>query len=109
MTKYGNRKTAVDGIVFDSLHEANRWRDLRLMQSAGVISGLDRQVSFELMPNVRTRDGKMIRGIKYIADFVYTDEYGRRIVEDAKGMQTEVYKLKKKMMLWIYGIEIQEV
>lgn len=106
--KYGARKTAVGGVVFDSKREAIRWRELQLMERAGVISGLKRQVPFELIPNVKTRTGKTVRGVKYVADFVYRDQHGRQVIEDAKGMKTDVYKLKAKLMLWLYGIEIQE-
>lgn len=107
-SKYGNHKTVIDGVTFDSQREAIRWQELRLMERAGMISGLTRQVPFELIPNVKTRTGKTVRGVKYVADFVYRDQHGRQVVEDAKGMKTEIYKIKAKLMLWLYGIEIQE-
>ena len=107
--KYGSRKTTVGAAVFDSKREAGRWRELQLMERAGVISGLKRQAPFALIPSTKTRTGKTVRGVKYIADFVYTDEHGRQVVEDAKGVRTDVYKIKAKLMLWLYGIEIREV
>lgn len=101
--KYGNIKTVTsDGIKHDSIKEANRWCDLLLLQRAGVIHDLQRQVKFELIPK---QEGE--RPVYYIADFVYI-ENGRRVVEDAKGCRTEVYKLKKKMMLYFHGIRIKE-
>lgn len=102
--KYGNRKVKVDGIKFDSMKEAHRYGELRLLQRAGEIRGLKLQVPFELLPKCGSN-----RAVKYIADFVYWDKDGNKIVEDAKGCRTEVYKLKKKMMLALLGIEITEV
>lgn len=101
--KYGNEKVYTsDGIMHDSIKEANRWCELKLLQRAGKIKDLRRQVKFELLPK---QDGE--RAVSYVADFVYT-ENGRKIVEDAKGYRTEVYKLKKKMMLYFHGIRIKE-
>ena len=109
MNKYGARKTTIDGIKFDSKHEAERYAELKLLQRAGEIRDLQLQVPFELIP-AQKRNGKTIRECKYIADFAYFDKRtGETVVEDAKGMRTDVYKLKKKMMLWEYGIEIKEV
>ena len=103
MSKYGNIKTfTTDGIKHDSIKEANRWCELNLLLRAGVIQDLQRQVKFELLPK---QEGE--RAVYYIADFVYTVN-GKRIVEDAKGMRTEAYKLKKKMMLYFHGIKIRE-
>lgn len=109
MSKYHNKQVTVDGIRFDSVREANRWQELKLMERAHEITDLQRQVPFKLVPTCKTRKGKTVYGVSYIADFVYKDKMGRQVVEDAKGIKTEVYKLKYKMMLWIYGIEIQEV
>jgi hypothetical protein len=101
--KYGNVKTVTsDGIKHDSKKEADRWCELLLLQRAGVIKDLKRQVKFELLPK---QDGE--RAVYYIADFVYM-ENGKKVVEDVKGCRTEVYKLKKKMMLYVYGIRIKE-
>lgn len=122
MRKYGNRKvTTSDGQVFDSQKEANRWTSLKLMEMAGVIKELERQVEFELIPTQREPDivgkrGGIRRGrviekpVKYIADFRYVDaKTGEVIVEDVKGMRTKDYILKRKMMLYFLGIKIKEV
>lgn len=112
MSKYGNQKTVVDGIRFDSIREAKRWRELKWLEKAGEIRNLDRQVPYELIPSIRSEEtGKVIqRGVCYIADFVYqTVPDGKWIVEDTKGYRTEAYKIKKKLMLWRHGIEIVEV
>lgn len=108
-TKYGNRKTYVGTELFDSQHEADRWIELTLLQEAGEITDLKRQVPFLLIPNIK-KSGKVIsRKTQYIADFVYTDKSGKQVIEDAKGYRTEVYNLKKKLVLWRYGILIREV
>jgi len=109
MSKYGNRKTSVNGITFDSKHEAHRYIELMYMERAKLISDLQLQVRFELIPN-QYKNGKLIeRRAEYVADFVYCDACGDTVVEDAKGCRTDVYRLKKKLMLEKYGIEIQEV
>ena len=108
-SKYGNRKTTVDGITFDSKHEAMRWIELRYLERIKQIRDLQRQVPFELIPAQR-ENGKVVeRAVKYVADFVYYDHDGNLVVEDAKGMKTDAYKLKKKMMRCFKGIAIKEV
>lgn len=110
MNKYYARKTEIDGIVFDSKHEAERYCELKLLARAGEIRELMLQYPFELIPAQKDEHGKTIeRPICYIADFVYFDRDGNLVVEDAKGMKTEVYKLKKKLMLYFKGIAIKEV
>lgn len=106
MSKYGNHRTVIDGIRFDSKREAERWCELRLLERAGEIKELQRQVSFELIP--AQKNGK-VKPVKYVADFTYETRYGKYVVEDAKGVRTEVYKIKKKLMLERYGIEVVEV
>ena len=102
--KYGARKlTAPDGLVFDSVKEYQRWGELKILQRAGVISKLRRQVTYELIPK---QQGE--RACNYIADFVYVNDKGETVVEDCKGYKTEVYRLKKKLMLWVHGIRIKE-
>ena len=109
MNKYGNRKTVIDGIVFDSKHEAHRWIELKYMERARLINNLSRQVAFVLIPSQRDKNGKVIeRECRYIADFVYEQD-GKTVVEDAKGVKTYAYKIKKKLMLERYGIAIKEV
>ncbi len=106
--KYKNVKTVVDGITFDSRHEADRYRELSFLLKTGEIEDLQLQVKYELQPHFRHK-GKMIRAINYIADFTYRDKRtGEFIVEDAKGLRTDEYKLKKKMMLYVHGIELKE-
>lgn len=124
-SKYYNIKTrALDGTVFDSHKEAIRWDELLLLQRAGKITELRRQVEYELIPaqyetyerygkkGQRLKDGVRLleRKVCYVADFVYTDaETGENIVEDAKGVRTKDYILKRKLMLALHSIRIREV
>lgn len=106
--KYGNRKVTADGQTFDSRKEYRRFCELRLMEKAGEVADLRRQVRFELLPAQRI-DGKVVeRSVTYIADFTYT-ENGQTVVEDTKGIRTKEYILKRKMMLFFHGIVIKEV
>ena len=98
----------MDGITFDSIHEARRFKELQLLERAGKIQGLRRQVKFQLIPSQKDSTGKHIRPVFYVADFVYNDHRGT-VVEDAKGFKTDLYKLKKKLMLYVHHIEITEV
>lgn len=107
--KYGNRKTVVDGITFDSKKEATRYAELMLLQRAGEIFDLQRQVPFTLIPK-QVRDGKVVeRPVVYKADFVYKEKDGTEVVEDVKGVCTKEYRIKKKLMLWQFGIIVREV
>ena len=107
--KYRNCPTVLDGIRFDSKAEAQRYAELLLLLRAGIIKELRRQVKFVLIPTQRDEQGKLLeRERAYIADFVYLRD-GEKIVEDVKGVRTEVYKLKKALMLERYGIRITEV
>lgn len=104
MNKYHNRKVITsDGIEHDSQREANRWCELKLLERAGQIQDLQRQVKFELIPK---QQGE--RAVNYIADFTYT-ENGKKVVEDTKGMKTKDYIIKRKLMLYIHHIRIKEV
>lgn len=108
-SKYGNQKTEVDGVVYDSKKEAYRAAELELMEKQGEIQNLERQKKYELQPGF-ILNGHKIRPITYIADFVY-EKNGEVVVEDVKGAATRsnpVYKIKKKMMMYVYGIEIKE-
>lgn len=125
MRKYHNRKVVVDGIVFDSMKEANRWKELKVLERAGQVRDLQRQVKFRLIPAQRewtdetTATGKPKKGklleheCSYIADFTYKNRYGLLVVEDVKGYKKgEAYALfviKRKLMLWVHGIRIKEV
>ena len=125
MNKYGNKKVVIDGEVFDSKREAVRYRELQLLLRCGLISNLKRQVVYELIPVQREKstrvyqkgrkkgqlvEGKIIeKAVTYIADFVYTDSAtGKEVVEDAKGMKTRDYIIKRKLMLYIHGIKVKE-
>lgn len=105
--KYNNEKMVVDGIAFDSKREARRYQELKALEKAGQITDLKLQVPYTLIPSQKDENGKTIRGVKYIADFVYRQN-GEEIVEDCKGFRTDVYKMKKKLMLYKYGITIRE-
>ena len=111
-SKFGNKKYTIDGIEFDSKKESQRYCELKMLEKAGKIQDLQLQVEFMLIPaQYREVNGKnkcVERACKYIADFVYT-ENGQRIVEDTKGFRTDVYKIKKKLMLYKYDIMIKEV
>lgn len=102
-SKYRAVKTEIDGITFDSKREAKRYQELRLLERAGEIENLRLQVAYELIEK-----SKYGRSIKYVADFVY-ERNGDQIVEDAKGVRTPVYRLKKRLMAEKYGIKIEEV
>lgn len=121
--KYSNRKTILDGITFDSVKEARRYQELKLMEKAGEISCLEMQQKYVLIPaqyehlsreeyvkgKGKKTKGKCIeRECSYVADFVYVQN-GEIIVEDTKGFRTRDYILKRKMMLFFYGIRIKEV
>lgn len=103
--KFGNRRTVVDGIMFQSGKEAKRYRELKQNQAAGAISNLRWQVNYSLDVNRR-------RITTYRADFVYT-ENGREVVEDVKGMRSgvayDLFSIKKRLMRAIYGIEVVEI
>lgn len=105
-SKYKNQKCVVDGISFDSKLEARRWQDLKLLERAGVITDLKRQVPFELIPTQRPPGEPTMYCCKYIADFTYYKD-GKFIVEDAKGQETEAFKIKQKLMYEKHGIVLR--
>jgi hypothetical protein len=98
--KYNAKKVKINGVSFDSKKEAKRYFELKILERAGVISNLILQPKFLLQDGFE-RDGKKYRAIFYIADFEYIQD-GKRIVEDVKGVKTDIYKLKKKMFLKKY-------
>ena len=107
-SKYKNHIVTIDGVTYDSLKEYHRFCDLKLMQRAGIITGLQRQVKYELIPTQRI-NGKVIeRPVYYYADFVYKMDR-QLVVEDVKGYKTPEYVIKRKLMLSVYGIQIHEV
>ena len=126
-SKYKNKKVWYDGIQFDSIHEKDRYVELLLLQRAGEIKDLKLQVPFVLIPAQyeRIETGEFYKiGIKkglpktkevcveqscvYYADFTYKKD-GRLVVEDAKGVKTDEYVIKRKLMLKNFGIKIVEV
>lgn len=110
--KYKNKNVVVDGIEFQSIKESYRYKELKLLQRAGLIYNLKMQTSFELQPSFK-RNGKTIRAITYKADFDYMTKDGRHILEDVKSPATEkdkVYRLKRKMLQYKYDdIEFKEI
>lgn len=106
--KYHAKKCEWDGEVFDSKKELQRYKELKLLEKAGEIQNLRRQVKYVLIPSQRI-DGKVVeREVAYKADFVYEAD-GETVVEDAKGVKTTDYIIKRKMMLLFYNIRIKEV
>lgn len=101
MSKYRAVRTELDGVVFASKKEARRYGELRLMQMAKLISSLELQPRFPI-----TLNGNHI--CDYVADFSYYEKSGKLVVEDAKGVRTPMYRLKKKMVKAQYGIEVRE-
>lgn len=107
-SKFHATRTVVDGITFDSKREAKRYQELKLMERAGIIRDLKRQVRYELIPAFDC-NGKHYRPATYIADFVYTDvNTGGEVVEDCKGYRTDVYRLKAKLFAHKFGVAILE-
>ena len=110
MAKYRNSKVTVKGITYDSKKEAHRHAELQLMERAGLISDLERQVKYVLIPSQRI-DGKVVeREVSFTADFRYIKD-GETIVEDVKSKITRKepkYIIKRKMMLYFHGIRIKE-
>lgn len=125
MSKYHSVKVVYDGIEFHSKKEAQRYQQLKLMEKAGVIANLQRQVKYELIP-AQYIDGKCVeRAVTYTSDFEYNEMVplrqrtvmananarvrGKHIVEDVKGIRTKDYIIKRKLMLYKYAIRIQEL
>lgn len=124
MNKFNAHKVEVDGITFASRKEARRYGQLKALEQAGLISDLELQKPYELIPNIcepnsvgargGVKKGKVIeRKCVYIADFVYKDKDGKTVVEDTKGCKYgsgyQLFKIKKKLLLWRFGLHIKEV
>lgn len=123
MKKYHNKKIKVDGIIFDSKKEAVRYKELKILEKAGIIHDVQRQVKYVLIPaqyeptssvyvkgnnKGKPKKGKLIeRECAYYADFVYT-ENSKTVVEDTKGVKTPEYIIKRKLMLYVHNIKIKE-
>lgn len=106
--KYHNKWVIIDGIKFQSEKEGKRWQELKLMERAGKITGLSRQLRIEIVPKT-----KLHRARYYVADFVYFDkEQGKTIYEDVKGLKKglayQMFTLKRDILYWRHGIEVTE-
>lgn len=100
--KYNASKKTIDGIVFDSKREGARYQELKLMESAGVIRNLELQPKYTLQSSFKCQ-GKTHRAITYKADFRYTETAtGAVVIEDVKGYETEVFKLKEKLFRYAF-------
>ena len=112
MNKYKSKKAMVNGISFDSRKEANRYVYLKQQEKFGLISGLELQKKFVLIP--KQTDGKKAveRECAYYADFVYVKD-GETVVEDVKGYRSgqayALFTIKRKLMLYVHGIRVKEV
>lgn len=124
-TKYNSRKIERDGMTFDSIKEYRRFCELSLLEKAGKVTDLQRQVKFVLIPSQRINGKVVERACSYVADFVYqipvheqydtveghpvfADGY-ETVVEDTKGFKTKDYIIKRKLMLHVHGIRIHEI
>lgn len=122
-SKYNAKKVEYNGMTFDSKRELKRYKELELLEQAGEISNLQRQVKYVLIPTQREPDTIGVRGgvkkgkvieheCSYYADFTFYDDSGILHVEDAKGYRGgdayKIFKIKKKLMLYIYGIIVEE-
>lgn len=110
-SKHKNVPTVIDGIKFDSKREAARWQELRLLERAGKIVELERQVVFELAPSVQYSGKRATPVLRYVADFCYFEMTGalaKYVVEDSKGFRCSVYRIKRHLMKSVHGIEIRE-
>lgn len=129
MNKYNARKiTAPDGQIFDSTKEHRRYCELQILERAGRITNLRRQVTYELIPVQRAectdvykagpqkglpKPGAVIEhATRYVADFVYCDQFGNTVVEDTKGYRQgaayDLFVIKRKLMLYVHGIRVKE-
>ncbi len=108
-SKYGNHKVVVDGEkVADSQHEYRRLNELKVLERVGEIKDLQTQVRYKLIP-AQVICGMKVRGVDYVADFVYWTKNDKFICEDAKGHRTDAYIIKRKMMKLIHNIDVVEV
>ncbi len=127
MNKYKNIKVMLDGKTFDSKKEAYRYMELKTLAKAGEITDLQTQVKFVLIPaqyepyerygkqGQRLQDGhkRVEMECSYIADFTYKDKDGKLHVEDVKGYTKgnaySIFAIKRKLMLHVHGIKVEEV
>ena len=106
--KYRNKKVTLDGIEFDSKKEARRYAELKMLERAGMIQDLELQKKYVLIPSQYINKRCVEREVAYKADFVYTQN-GETVVEDTKGMRTDKYIIKRKLLLYRHGLRIREV
>lgn len=109
-SKYGAQPQVVDGVRFDSGREAKRWQELKILERAGKITQLDRQVAYELAPSVLLHgEARKKPALRYVADFRYLD--GQQIVvEDAKSPATakeSAFRIKRHLMKSVHGIDVR--
>ncbi len=108
--KYKNQPQVVGSETYRSKREMRRHQELLLLERAGRIRELQREVPFELAPKVKIDGEDRARpALRYMADYVYIDADGRLVVEDSKGMSTDVFRLKKHLMKSVHGIDVREV
>ena len=119
--KYNARSITYDDMQFDSQREVLRYKELSFLMSQDIISELQHQVKYLLIPAQREpgtygprggfKPGKLLENeCSYVADFVYRiNETGEIVVEDTKGFKTKDYIIKRKLMLFVYGIKIKEI
>jgi hypothetical protein len=116
-SKYRNKKVELDGHIFDSRKEAAVYAELKACQKTGEIDKFEMQKRYELIPaqyamkdvNGKQRRTCVERAITYLADFVVYYPDGEISVIDAKGMKTDIYRIKRKLMLMVHGLAIKEV
>lgn len=122
-SKYHAKKVTIDGYTFASKHEGQRYQMLKLLERTGRIQNLQLQVPYELIPALYESSGEVYlvgakkgkpkppklveRACEYVADFVYIED-GKTVVEDAKGVKTPEYRIKRKLMYERYNIKIRE-
>lgn len=107
--KYRNKPQTIDGIRFDSKHEARRWQELLILQSTGRITGLERQVKYELAPKIKLLgDARTRPAIRMIIDFRYW-EGDQMILEDAKGDVDPVWRIKQHLLKTVHGLDVRKV
>lgn len=112
--KYRAQPVEVDGIRFDSRREARRYGELKMLERAGEIRNLELQPEYPIRINgevvraLPTKAGAKGKPLKYVADFAYSQN-GKRVVEDTKGMDLAVSRLKRALVQHIYHVEIRVV
>ena len=107
--KYHNKKVVYNGIKFDSIKEKNYYITLKLLEQSGQIKDLELQKEYILIPKFEV-NGKIYRKTSYFADFTFISTKDNKThIADTKGVKTDVYKLKKKLMAYKYNIEIEEI